>query len=179
MHVYVRTMQHTAGTFPPLLCLRHKSRENIHWLLIECVFPFARSCFCRKQGFPPSVSLGVQGTLRERDHRDVFTMLALSLSTCPGLNDSSADARLRSISFSGCRERRLGQLRSRFCPEGRDRTACCHKRRAQGAGRPRRGWHRDPAKDSQVAGRRLGTIDRGNERPPGLGGGGCGSRPSW
>lgn len=105
MHVYVRTMQHTAGTFPPLLCLKHKSRENVHWFLAERALPFTRSCFCRKQGLPPS-------RYRECKARSV-NWITESSSQCPpclcpnppGLNDSLADARLGSIGFSGCRER--------------------------------------------------------------------------
>lgn len=105
MHVYVRTMQHTAGTFPPLLCLKHKSRENVHWFLAERALPFTRSCFCRKQGLPPS-------RYRECKARSV-NWITESFSQClpclcpnpPGLNDSLADARLGSMGFSGCRKR--------------------------------------------------------------------------
>lgn len=100
-------MHHTAGTLPPLLCFRHKSRGNIHWFLVERAFPFARRCFCRRQGLPPSLSLGAQGTLGKRDHR-VVSVLSLSLSKSPVLSDSLADARLRSISPRGCRERPCG-----------------------------------------------------------------------
>lgn len=79
--------------FPPLLGFGHKSRGNIHWFLRECTFPLMQSCFCRKQGFLPSLYLGVQGTLRKRDESRFYNARLVSAQIPAGLNDSLAGAR--------------------------------------------------------------------------------------
>lgn len=81
------------GCFPPLLGSGHKSRGNIHWFLRECTFPLMQSSFCRKQGFLPSLYLGVQGPLHKRDESHFYNARLVSAQIPAGLNDSLAGAR--------------------------------------------------------------------------------------
>lgn len=173
MHVYVHTMQETAGMFSPHSSrFRHKSKENIHSLLIECVFPLTRSGFCRKQGFLPSLYLGVQGKLHKLDHKVVCTMLALSPSKSPLAWMTAWQMPCsRSISFNRCS---WGTSVS-FTASPGDKAAGCVSKKGGIWGRSacplhgtsETGWHRDPAEDSRLLSR--GSTQEGNECSLGLG----------
>lgn len=175
------------GSFPPTLMFQAQIKGKCSPVPYRAHIPFTQSCSCRRRGFLPPLHLGVEGTLHKLDHRVISTMLALSHPNPPWLEWQLGRCQALDLSVSIDVHERLGRrgglaLLSLPALETRRQEALPQRRDRRAVSVPT-GWHRDPAKEGQVAGRRLGTITEwmlvGFGNAGGVGAGGTDSRSWW